>query len=179
MSTADPITQTGEIYPDTLDPMLEAIRQSIIDAGADIDPDTEPSEMLRSMNQFTAGQVVIIEPDAEDEQIDASIMAAVGMATGLCLLILAGGATNPDPNAPGPRLKMELEFQLFIDSHMRGREAIQPLKLVCALMKYLHHTQVRVSGFPWYEELYSTGFQSLPDPDYTAYTLTFDRDFQL
>lgn len=167
MANADPITVNGTLNPDTIDPMLAALRQAIIDAtGSAID-------------EFTAENVAIVAPDATQQSIDATISAATGKAKGLCLLLVGGSAKNPDKSAPGPRLTLELEAQLYVSQRIRGRSARPVLELVAAVMRTVHHAQLRISGFPWYEELAATGFDPLPDEDYTAFSIHIERDFQL
>jgi hypothetical protein len=53
------------------------------------------------------------------------------------------------------------------------------LELLAAVMRTLHHAQIRISGFAWYEELRAMGFDPIDDPDFTAYTIDLERDFQL
>ena len=164
---ANPITVNGTFSPDLIDPMLGAIRQAVIDAtGAAID-------------EFTAANVYVVAPDETDQGIDAMIGQAMGRAHGLCLLLVGGGAKNPDTAAPGPRLTLTLEAQLYVSSRIRARGARSVLELLAAIMRTLHHAQIRISGFAWYEELRVIGFDPRPDDDFTAYTINLERDFQL
>jgi hypothetical protein len=70
-------------------------------------------------------------------------------------------------------------MQLYVSTRIRGKAARSVLALLGALAKFYHHAQIRVSGFPWYEELRFTGFDAMPDPDYSAYELHYEREFQL
>jgi hypothetical protein len=159
---------TGTIDATEIDPMLAAIRQSLVDATDDW------------AAEFTAKQVVVISPDDTDEGITAKINKAVAMKGGLCLLIIAGDGKNPDKTASGPLCVMELEMQLYVSSRVRGKDARSALALVSALARFYHHAQITVpSGVDWYEKLYFTGFTALPDPDYTAYAISFEREMEL
>lgn len=169
MPTANPITQAGEFNPDNLDPMLAAIRQGLVDSGA-------PGEAL---HEFGEKQVVVVAPDETDAGIDAKIATAIGMKKGLCLLLVAGSGKNPDTSAPGPRMNISLEAQLYVSSRIRGNSARPVLELLGALMRFFHHQQIRISGFPWYEEIKVMGFDPVPDPDFTAYIINLEREFQL
>lgn len=169
--SASPITIAGAINPDKIDPMLAAIRQSLVDADAST-PGT-------ALHEFAAKNVVIIAPDETDAGIDAKIKAGIATKSGLCLLLIVGDGKNPDKAAPGPRMNLAMEAQLYVSSRIRGSSAKTVLELAGALMKFFHHAQIRISGFPWYEEIFVTGFGSLQDPDFTAYSITMEREFQL
>ena len=164
---ATAIGVTGDFYPDELDPMLGAIRQAIIDATGD------------AMNEFTAVNVLVVAPDETDQGIDAMIGQAMARAKGLCLLLVSGGAKNPDGNAPGPRLTLALELQLYVSTRTRTRGSRSVLELLAALMRVLHHAQMRISGFPWYEDIRVMGFDPIADPDFVSYTINLEREFQL
>ena len=167
MPTADPIAAQGTFYPDTIDPMLTALAAAIAAAtGAAID-------------EFTGANVIVVPPDSTDQGINQIISTATALKHGLCLLLVSGSAKNPDLAADGPRLSLSIEAQLYISTRVRGKTARSVLELLCALMKLLHHSQIRISGMPWYEEINVLGFDPLPDPDYTAYTVNMTRDFQL
>lgn len=165
--SANPIAVNGTFNPDGFDPMLAAIRQAIIDAtGTGID-------------EFTTANTLVVAPDETDQGIDSMIGTAVAKAKGLCLLLVSGGAKNPDPSAPGPRLTLTLELQLYVSTRIRARGTTSVLALLAALARTLHHAQIRISGFPWYEELRVMGFDPLADDDFTAYAINIERDFQL
>ena len=160
---------SGEIYPGSIDPMLAAIRASLVDAG--------PAGS--ALDEFGERQVVIVAPDETDQGITAAIAASMAMKKGLCLLLIAGGAKNPDTDAPGPMMNLELEMQLYVSSRIRGKAARPVLELVAAIAKFFHHAEIRVSGFPWYERMKCLGFEPMQDPEFTAYVITFEREFQL
>lgn len=167
MPTATAITPTGTFYADSLDPMLAALRQGLIDATGAI------------LDEFGADQVVVVPPEETDAGISAKIATAMARNKGLCLLLVPGGGKNPDSSAPGPRMALAVEAQLYVSSRIRGAHARSVLELLGALMKFFHHAQLRISGFPWYEEIRVLGFDPLPDPDFTAYVLNLEREFQL
>ena len=155
-----------------MDPMLDAIAQMIID--------TEVSaETGADLSDFTDRNVLVIAPEADSKDIDKGIDAAINKAKGLCLMLIAGSAKNPDAEAPGPRAVIELELQLYVHPKMRPAGSRTALELVGALMRGLHDAQIRVTGFPWFEEIRWTGFDPLPDNDLTAYSITFEREMQL
>lgn len=165
--SASPIAPDAEIYPDVIDPMLAAIRQSLVDATDGV------------LAEIGERQVTVVAPDETDQGIDAAIRMAMARNKGLAILLVAGAGKNPDPDAPGPRMTLTIEAQLFVSTRIRGRDATSPLELCGAIAKHYHHLQVRISGFPWHEEIRVTGFDPLPDPDFTAYFITLERDFQL
>ncbi len=177
--SADPIQQDGEFYPDALDPMLSAIRQSLVEAGTGTAPAGWAADQWAALAEFGDNQLTIVKPDDSDEEIDSMIKKAMGRTHGLSVLIFTGSGRNPDASAPGPRVTLDLEMQLFVSTRIRGKAARSALALLGALAKFYHHSQIRVSGFPWYEELRFTGFDPLPDPDFTAYELHIEREFQL
>lgn len=167
--SADPITIAGTFNPDQLDPMMAAIRQLIVDSGA-------PESALA---EFGEAQVAVVPPEDTESGIAAKIAAGIAYSKGLCLLLVAGSGKNPDRNAPGPRMTIAIEAQLYVSTRIRGANARPVLELLGAVMKLLHHAQIRISGFPWYEELVVTGFDPVPDDDYTAYVINIEREFQL
>ena len=169
--SADPITIAGNLNPDAIDPMMAAIRQALIDAD-----DNTPGSAL---NEFGERQVIVVPPDETDAGINQKIETAIATKKGLCLLLIAGSGKNPDASAPGPRMNITIEAQLFVSSRIRGKSARTVLELLGAVMKFYHHAQVRVSGFPWYEEIKVTGFDPLPDAEFTAYVISMEREFQL
>lgn len=167
--SADAITQNGEFYPDTIDPMMDAIRASIVAAGA-------PGSALAELGDQ---QVVVVDPADTDQDINDKIKTAMAKNKGLALLLIAGNASNPQKESPGPRVQLEIEMQIFVSQRIRGKGAIKPMQFVCEIAKHYHRAEVRISGFPWYENIYFTGFDPLPDPDFTAFAIRFDREFQL
>jgi hypothetical protein len=164
---ASPITVSGTCHPDAFDPMLAAIRQAVIDATGG------------AVDEFTAENVLAVAPDETEQGIDAMIGQAMARAKGLCLLLVSGSAKNPDTSAPGPRLTLALELQLYVSTRIRAKGSRSVLELLAAIMRTLHHAQIRISGFAWYEELRVIGFDPRPDDDFTAYTINAERDFQL
>lgn len=155
-----------------LDPMLKAIRAVIVDT--QISPATGAD-----LTEFTDKNVTIIPPEATTKQIDEAIQHAIAKHKGLSLLMVAGSGKNPDPDAPGPRCAVELELQLYTHSKLRPNGSRTALELVFALMRGLHDAQIRITGFAWFEELKFQGFDPLPDDDFVAYSLTFEREMSL
>ena len=158
---------TGSIDPGEIDPMLEAIRQAIIDAETGV------------LAEFGAAQVVIVAPDETEKTLNQKIAKGMAMSKGLCLLLVAGRGTNPDPEAPGPLLNLSLEMQLFVSTSIRGKAAAAPLSLVVGIARTLHLGQIGITGIDWYERLKFQSFEPLPDEEFTAYVLTFEREMQL
>lgn len=155
-----------------LDPMLDAIRAVIVDT--QISPHTGAD-----LTDFTDKNVTIIPPEATTKQIDEAIQAAIARHRGLSLFMIAGSGKNPQPDAPGPRCAIELELQLYTHAKMRPKGSRTALELVFALMRGLHEAQIRITGFPWFEEIKFQGFDPLPDPDFVSYSLTFEREMSL
>jgi len=153
-----------------LDPMLQAVASFITEA--QILPDGT------DLTDFTEKNVHVIPPEAESKAIDAAIGAAVSKAKGLCLLIIGGGGKNPDPESPGPRMVVSMELQLYVLPKRRPEGSRTPLELAVALMRGLHDSQIRPTGFAWYEEIRAMGFDPLPDDDLVAYSLDFEREMQ-
>ena len=154
-----------------LDPMLQAVADFI--AGAEVLPNGA------DLTEFAPANVHVIPPEAETKHIDAAIDASVSKAKGLCLLIIGGSAKNPDPESPGPRMVVSMELQLFVLPKRRPAGSRTPLELVVALMKGLHDTQIRPTGFPWFEEIRAMGYDPQADDDLVAYSLDFEREMQL
>jgi hypothetical protein len=153
-----------------LDPMLQAVADYI--ATAEVLPDGT------DLSDFAPANVHVIPPDAETKHIDAAISASVSKAKGLCLLIIGGSGKNPDPDSPGPRMVVRMELQLYVLPKRRGANARTALELVVALLRGLHDAQIRPTGFPWYEEVRAMGYDPLPDDDFVAYSLDFEREMQ-
>jgi len=164
---ASPITVSGTCHPDAFDPMLAAIAAAITGASGG------------AIDEFTAANVLVVAPDETEQGIDAMIGQAIARAKGLCLLLVSGSAKNPDTSAPGPRLTLSLELQLYVSTRIRAKGSRSVLELLAAIMRTLHHAQIRISGFAWYEELRVIGFDPVGDPDFTSYTINLERDFQL
>lgn len=166
MSEELTIQSSGEFSGGEIDPVMDAIRQAIIDTSAG------------AMAEFGERQVVVVPPDETDQGIDAKIKTAMGKTGGLCLLLVAGGGKNPDPDSAGPLVTIEMEAQLYVSTRIRGKEARPVMALISAIARTLHHAKVSVNAFELYERLRFTGFDPLPDPDFTAYVLRFDREMQ-
>lgn len=171
MPNADPIILAGEVYPDRLDPMLESLRSGLVAAA------TEATGT--ALGEFLEGTVHVIAPETTEQGITSKIAEATARSKGLCLLLVAGSGKNPDPTAPGPRMVITLDAQLYVSTRIRGTAARPILELLGALMKFFHQAQIRISGFAWYEELRVLGFDPLADPDFTAYSILIEREFQL
>lgn len=161
------ISVSGSIAPGEIDPMLEAIRQSIIDSDTGV------------LAEFGERQVVIVAPEETEQGINDKIAVAMGKNKGLCLLLIAGSGKNPDPEAPGPLLNLVLEMQLYVSTSIRGKAAAAPLSLTVGIARVLHLAQIGVTGVPWYERLKFLGFDALQDPEFTAYGLNFEREMSL
>lgn len=167
---SDTILQiTGEITPGEIDPLLAAIREGIIAAGSEGD----------AIQEFGEKQVAIIAPEETDAGIDATIKMAMGKTKGLALLLIAGDGKNPDPEAPGPLVTVNLEAQLYVSTRIRGKSAKPPLEMMAAVARLLHLATVKVDGFSLYERIKFIGFVTLPDDDFTAYALQFEREMTL
>lgn len=175
MADADPIVQKGEFYPDEIDPMLEAIRRSIVDAPQG----TQALQVMPSLAELGDEQVVIVRHEMAPDDINATVERAVASANGLCLLLVPGDATNEHPDAPGPRLSLQLELQLFVGLNLRPAGAAKPMELVVALCRLFHQAQLRVQGVGWMEEVIVSGFAPLEDDDFTAYSISLIRDLVL
>lgn len=165
---ADPIAPPTTT-PAEIDPMLEAIAQAIMDSA--------------DLPEFSASprpNVVPCAPEDSAEEINNRIAVAMGKSRGLCLLVVAGGGKNEDESAPGPRCKVQFELQLYAApiGTRRPKNSRKVLALVVAIMRLLHNQQLQVVGCPWFELITCDSFDPVPDPDFTAYTITFNRDMQ-
>lgn len=168
MSATPPaITVSGSIEPGEIDPMLEAIRSAIV------------LSQVGVLAEFGETQVVIVPPDETEKSLNAKIALAMSRSKGLCLLLIAGDGKNPDPDAPGPMLNLALEMQLYVSTAIRGKSATAPLSLMVGIAKLLHHGEIGLAGISWYERLKFLGFESMADPEFTAYALNFEREMQL
>lgn len=167
--SADPIQQVGEFYPDTIDPMMAALRASIVAAG----------EQGSALAELGEQQVIVVDPADSDQSIDDRIKMAMAKTKGLALLLVSGSATNPEKEAPGPRINLQIEMQLYVSQRIRAKDAKSPMQFICEIAKHYHGAELRISGFPWYERVFFTGFDPMADPDYTAFVLNFEREFQL
>lgn len=167
MPAAPPVITTGTVEPGEIDLMLDAIRQAIIDS------DTG------ALVEFGARKVVVVSPQDTEQSIDSLIKQAIAMNKGLCLLLIGGSATNPNKDEEAPLLNLELEAQLYVSTRIRGKAARAIMELITELAKFLHHARIRPSSAHWMERIYFTGFDPFPDPDYTAYSIRFEREITL
>lgn len=165
MSTATAIAPNSSYPPNEVDPMLAALRTHIAN--------------LSAADEFTLDSIAIVAPDETDEGIDGEIATAVAKSRGTCLLLIAGDAKNPNKEAPGPRMTLDLECQLFVDTRRRAKNATTPLALVTKLARAIHHQEIRAGGVPWWERMYVVGWASFPDKEYTAYAISVEREMQL
>jgi hypothetical protein len=76
-------------------------------------------------------------------------------------------------------LNLALEMQLYVSTSIRGKAAAAPLSLVVGIARTLHHGEIGITGIEWYEKLKFLGFGTLPDEEFTAYSLRFEREMQL
>lgn len=167
--SADPITATGTFYPANIDLTIEAIAQSIRDAD-----DTLP--------EFTDANVIVIDPENSAQEIDAAIKNGVQKAKGIALLVIGGeDAANADPDGASPRPTLTLALQLYLARRRTRRQASasSPLNLCAALAKHLHHRAIRIQGVECFDEITFTGWSTLPDDEYHAWEILFEREIQL
>lgn len=166
LTAPEQIAEGATGYPHEPDTMLAAIAQAIVDDET-------------TLAEFTAANVTVIAPQETAEAIDLKVQEAIAKAHGLSLILIAGGGVNPEREADGPRMTVDFELQLYVHQSLRAEDAAKPLALVVALMRFLHCKVLEVAGFQWFEEIFVTGFDPLPDPDFTAYTIRAERDMQL
>lgn len=169
MPDAHPIIAQGTFYPEDMDAMLSAIRQVIVDADSDLP-------------EFMDANVIVIDPEESAQAIDAKIKAAVAKRKGVCLLIVSDGAAeNVDPEGETPRMRIDLELQLFLARRRTRRAASDrtPQDLCRALAKFLHRKELSVSSAAIGDEFIARGWAPLPDDDYHAWVISFDREVQL
>lgn len=159
----------GDYQPGEIDPVLDAIRQSLVDAGA-------PGSALA---EFGANQIVVVAPEETEQSLDAKIQQAMAKNKGLCLLLVGGSATNPNKEEEGPVIILTLEAQLFVSTRIRGKGARPVMELICEICRFLHLARIRPSSAHWNERIFFTGFTPMQDPDFTAYILTFEREITL
>jgi hypothetical protein len=167
MPANPPVVTTGTVEPGEIDPMLDAIRQAIVDSD------------IGALVEFGPRQVVVVSPQETEQSIDALIKQGMAMNKGLCLLLIGGSATNPNKEEEGPVLTLELEAQLYVSSRTRGKAARPIMAIITELAKFLHHARIRPSSAHWTERIYCTGFEPFPDPEYTAYSIRFEREITL
>lgn len=167
--SAEPIQQNGEFYPDSIDPMMDALRASIVGAGI----------AGTALAELGEGSVIVVDPSESQQSIDKKVNTMIAKNKGLALLLVSGSATNPAKESPGPRINLQIEMQLYVNQASRGKKAISPLQFVCEIAKHYHLAEIRIAGFPWYERVFFIGFDPLDDPEFTAFVVNFEREFQL
>lgn len=162
MSTAEPIAK-NTLERVEIDPFLAAMED--IMARDEIELDF-----------LAVDNITVIAPEDTQDTIDKAVDRAIAEHAGLSLLIIAGGGTNPDPEAAGPRCLVEVEMQLYLKPALRPPGSPGALELVGRLIRFWHDKRINVTGFPWFEEIRWRSFDALPDPDFTAYSIVFERD---
>lgn len=167
--SADPIIAAGDFYPGDIDEMLAAIRQVIVDADDDLP-------------EFTARNVVVIDPEETAQSIDAKIKKAVAMAKGVCLLVVSDGAAenvDTDSDVPRPRIDLELQLYLARNRVRRASDARSPQAMCAALAKFLHRKELSVSDAAQGDEFIFRRWTPIPDDTYHAWAIGFDREMSL
>src|SRR5215217_5902470 len=101
MPEADPITPTTENIAE-IDQIL-AVYADILMA----------AESLPEFTKLPSPNVIPCAPDDSDDTINNRITTAIAKNRGLCVLVMAGDGKNEDDSAPGPRITIDLEFQIF------------------------------------------------------------------
>jgi hypothetical protein len=143
----------------------------VVFANALINANTELPEL-------TNKNVTVVAPEQSAEEIDKMIQAHMAKTKGLSVLIIAGGGQNVEKDLDQPRFKIDFEIQLFASPVMRGSSARTPLVLMLEIIRLLHGSEVQIAGYGWFERIAATAFAPLPDPDFTAYSITFEREMQ-
>lgn len=164
MPSVDPIASSATGYPADLDPFLVVIADVLINAA--------------ELPEFTAKNVTIVPPEKSAKEIDDTIQDHMAKMKGLSVLIIAGDGQNVEPELAEPRFKIGFEIQIFSHPASRAKNATKPLALVIATIRKLHGSSPAIAGFEWYERITATEFKSLPDADFTAYAIVFDRELQ-
>lgn len=161
------ITQiSGEFSGGEIDPMLEAIRQAVISSTTGV------------LAEIGEQQICIVAPEETDAGIEAMIKTAMGKTKGLAVLMIPADGKNPDPEAPGPLCNVGLQVHIYVSTRIRGKNAEPPMKFLTALSRFLHHAKVSLNAWDHYEQVKFTGYAHLPDPDFTAFSVDFERELQ-
>jgi len=161
MPTADPISATTSIPDDVFDPMLAAVRGILVDAV--------------ELPELKAQNVAILSAEKTAADINQEIMATTGK-TGLCAIIIPGAGKNSAPELEQPRFTIQFDLQLYTRRAVNhGRKAAQ---LVVEIIRKLHATEIQVTGVPWQERIAVISFTPMPDPDFVAHSITFEREIQ-
>jgi hypothetical protein len=165
MPTVTPIEGAATGYPGGLDDMLVVIANILINANTELP-------------ELTNKNVTVIAPETSAEEIDKMIQGHMAKAKGLSVVIIAGGGQNVEKDLDQPRFKVDFEIQLFSHPVLRANNARTPLVLMLEIMRLLHGAQVDIAGYGWFERITANAFSPLPDPDFTAYSMTFEREMQ-
>lgn len=165
MPTVAPIAATATGYPAGLDDMLVVIADTLINANA-------------QLPELTDKNVTVLPPEATAEQIDKMIQNHMAKSKGLSVVIIAGGGQNVEKDLDQPRFLVEFEIQLFSSPILRAQNARTPLVIMLEIIRLLHGASFEIAGYAWFERITSKSFAPLPDPDFTAYSLMFEREMQ-
>jgi hypothetical protein len=161
MPTVLPIKATASIPDDVVDPMLAAI------AGILTNASTLPE--LKPQN------VAIMTTDKSAADLNDIIVSSV-TRTGVSAVIIAGGGKNVAPEMDEPRFTIQFDIQIYTQrAFKQGRKA---MLLTMEVMRLLHAAEVNVVGVSWMERLSAISFSPMPDPDFVAYSITFERETQ-
>lgn len=164
MPTVNPIAAAATGFPADLDAFLLVIADVLIQA--------------EELPELTPKNVTIVPPDKSAKDIDDLIQVHMSKAKGLSVLIIAGDGQNVEPELAEPRFRVGFEIQIFCHPTLRGPSARNPLALVVAIIRKLHGSSPAIAGFEWWERITATDWKGLPDPDFTAYSMAFDREIQ-
>jgi uncharacterized hydantoinase/oxoprolinase family protein len=165
MPTVNAIAATATGYPAGLDEMLVVIANILINANTELP-------------ELTNKNVTVVAPEKSVEEIDKMIQDHMAKAKGLSVVIIAGGGQNVEKELDQPRFKVDFEIQLFSSPILRSSSARTPLVLMLEIIRLLHGAEVSIAGYGWYERITSNAFAPLPDPDFTAYSMMFEREMQ-
>lgn len=165
MPTVTPIEGAATGYPAGLDDMLVVIANILINANTELP-------------ELTNKNVTVIAPETSAEEIDKMIQGHMAKAKGLSVVIIAGGGQNVEKELDEPRFLVEFEVQLFSHPALRASNARTPLVLMLEIIRKLHGASVEIAGYGWFERITSKSFTPLPDPDFTAYSMVFEREMQ-
>jgi hypothetical protein len=165
MPTVTPIEGAATGYPAGLDDMLVVIANILINANTELP-------------ELTSTNVTVLPPEKSAEEIDKMIQNHMAKAKGLSVVLIAGGGQNVEKELDQPRFLVDFEIQLFSSPILRASNARTPLVLMLEIVRLLHGAEVTIAGFGWFERITSESFTPLPDPDFTAYSMTFKREMQ-
>ncbi len=161
MPSADPIQATTSIPDDVVDPMLAVIRTTLVDAA--------------SLPEFKPQNVAIMTTEKSAADLNEMIVSAVSR-TGVSAVIIAGGGKNVSPEMEQPRFEIQFDIQIYTQRAVnKGRKS---MLLTMDVIRLLHAAEINVVGVPWQERLSAISFTPMPDPDFVAYSITFQRETQ-